>query len=100
MSQAMCSASTFALESSEHGGNQLRAGGALLDKLREWLNGLDIALPPKPEFLRIVGEAYDSYVATIDIPGVPNLVEPWVDSALKAIVMQQSSRLYDSIAAE
>lgn len=96
----MCSVQTFALESSDHGGNQLRAGGALLDRIREWLNGLDIALPPKPEFLRIVGEAYDKYVAPIDIPGVPNLVEPWVDSALKAIVMNQASRLYDAIAAE
>ena len=94
----MCSVSTFALESSQHGGNQVRAGGALLDKIREWLRGLDIALPPKDEFLKTVGEAYDTYVKPIDIPGVPNIVEPWVDSALKAIVLTQAGKLYDSFA--
>jgi hypothetical protein len=95
----MCSVQTFALESSQFGGNQMRAGGALIDKIREWLRGLDIALPPKDEFLQIVGDAYDTYVKPIDIPGVPNIVEPWVDSALRAIVLTQASKLYDSFAA-
>jgi len=94
----MCSVQTFALESSQYGGNQLRAGGALLDKIREWIKSLDIALPPKDEFLKTVAAAYDQYVAPIDIPGVPNVVEPWVDSALKAIVLRQASSLYDKFA--
>jgi hypothetical protein len=90
----------FAIDSSEHGNNQVRAGGALLDKIRDWLKSISGALPQKEEFLKIVGQAYDQYVAPLDLPGVPNLVEPWVDSALKAIVLQQASRLYDRIATE
>ncbi len=79
--------------------NQVQAGGMLLEKIREFLSTLKIALPPKNEFMKIVGDAYDLYVAPIDIPGVPNLVEPWVDNALKAILLQQASRLYDQFAA-
>ncbi len=91
-------ASSFELDGS-FGRNQVAAGGALIDRIRDALSSLTTSLPPKDEFLRIVAEAYDKYVAPIDIPGVPNLVEPWVDSALKAIVLQQVSRIYDNFAA-
>lgn len=99
MSQTLA-VTSFSIDSADHGGNQVRAGGALLDKIREWLKSVSGALPPKDEFLKFVGAAYDTYVAPIDIPGVPNMVEPWVDSALKAIVLQQAGRLYDRIATE
>lgn len=89
---------TFALHGNFNG-NQVAAAGALVERFREWIRGLDIALPPKADLLKQVAEAYDAYVAPIDIPGVPNLVEPWLDSALKAIVLQQVSRIYDNIAA-
>lgn len=99
MSELM-SVPMLAIDSSEHGNNQVRAGGALLDKIRDFLKSISGALPPKEDFLKVVSQAYDTYVAPIDIPGVPNLVEPWVDSALKAIVLQQAGRLYDKIATE
>ena len=78
--------------------NQIATGGALLERIKEFLSGLTIPLPPRDEFLRIVGEAYDIYVAPVDIPGVPNMLEPWVDSALKAILLQQAAGIYDMLA--
>lgn len=89
--------SSFELSSS-FGSNQVAAGGALIDRIKEVLSSLTIPLPPKDEFQRMVADAYDKYVAPIDIPGIPNLVEPWVDSALKSIVLQQASRIYDNFA--
>jgi hypothetical protein len=79
--------------------NQVLAGGVFLERIKEFLSTLKIPLPPKNEFLKIVGDAYDTYIAPIDIPGVPNMIEPWVDNALKAIILQQASRLYDQFAA-
>lgn len=78
--------------------NQLAAAGALLDKLKEALSQLNIPLPPKDQVLAMVSEAYDAYVAPIDLPGVPNIVEPWVDSAIKAVVLQMAGRIYDKVA--
>ena len=89
---------TFALHST-YNGNQVAAGADLIEKVREWIRGLNMPLPTKADLLKQVAEAYDAYVAPIDIPGVPYLVEPWLDSALKAIVLQQVSRIYDSFAA-
>ena len=89
---------TFAL-TSNFNGNQVAASGALIERFREWIRGLNVPLPPKADLLKQIAEAYDDYVAPIDIPGVPNLVEPWLDSALKAIVLQQVSRIYDNFAA-
>lgn len=79
-------------------GNQLAAGGALIDKIRDVLSTLSIALPPKEDFLAQVGNAYDAYVKPIDLPYVPNFVEPWVDSVLKGVVLQQASGIYDQLA--
>lgn len=81
------------------GNNQVAAGGALIDRIKDVLSSISIPLPPKADFLKTVAEAYDTYVAPIDIPGIPNMVEPWVDSALKSIVLQQASRIYDNFAA-
>lgn len=78
--------------------SQMAAGGALLERIREFLSQLTIPLPERNEFLRIVAEAYDLYVAPVDIPGVPNIIEPWVDSALKAILLQQAAAIYDMLA--
>lgn len=85
---------TFALDA-EGCGSQLAAAGSLLEKVKKFLEQTRVSLPPKDQFLKIVADAYDTYVAPIDIPGVPNIVEPWVDNALRAIVLQQSSMIYD-----
>lgn len=81
-----------------YSGNQLSAGGALFERIKRALN-IATNLPPKAEVMAMVGQAYDAHVAPIDIPYVPNAIEPWVDSALKAIVLAQVSRFYDKLAA-
>lgn len=78
--------------------NQVQAAGNLIERLKEILRSTLNALPPKAEILKIVGNAYDNYVAPLDIPGVPSLLEPWADQALKAIVLQLASAAYDEIA--
>jgi hypothetical protein len=79
--------------------NQIVAAGNLIERLKEILRSTLNALPPKADIMRIVGEAYDKYVAPLDLPGVPSLLEPWADQALKAIVLQLASAAYDQIAA-
>lgn len=36
--------------------------------------------------IRAAEKAYDDYVAPLDIPGVPNLIEPQVDSAIRLAI--------------
>ncbi len=78
--------------------NQLTQAGALIERLKEILR-TSIQLPPKQEVLKIVADAYDTYVAPLDIPGVPEILEPWADSTLKAIVLASAGQIYDKIAA-
>lgn len=37
----------------------------------------------KEQVLLIVGRLYDQYIAPLDIPGVPDLLEPRLDSMIK-----------------
>lgn len=78
-------------------GNQLAAGGELVAKLEAELQQTT-AVPSKDDFLKIVGEAYDRIVAPIDIPYVPNAIEPAFDIVLKSLVIKSASALYDRIA--
>ncbi len=81
-------------------GNHLSAQGAILDRLRDRLRELvadSITLPTKEQVLKIAGDAYDRYVAPIDIPGVPNFVEPEFDLMAKALFLRAVSAVYDSI---
>jgi hypothetical protein len=93
----MLGSESFAL-SEDFGGNQLAAAGSLLDKIKKWLAAISGPLPSKDEFLRAVGEAYDSFVAPIDIPGVPNLIEPRIDALLRVVVLVAAGKLYDQFA--
>lgn len=79
--------------------NQVAAGGRLLDKVRELLATLGDNLPPKDVFLKTISDAYDKYVAPIDIPQIPNVLEAWVDQMLKAVILKQAERLYDNLVA-
>lgn len=91
--------SVESLSVSETGGGQMAAAGSLIERLRDFLGAARVSLPPKEEFLKIVEEAYTTYVAPIDIPGVPNIVvEPWVDKMILAVLLQQASALYDAFA--
>lgn len=59
------------------------------------LSGL---LPPKAEVLRIVGVAYDNFVAATDIPYLPEFVEVRIERAIKPYVLNLVGGLYDSLA--
>lgn len=50
-----------------------------LDALIHTLGGIDAVI-------RTAEAAYDAYVAPLDIPGVPNLIEPQVDSAMRLAI--------------
>jgi hypothetical protein len=91
---------TFRMDDAQFDGNQLLAAGELLERIKEFLKGLNGSLPSKQEFLKIVRAAYETYVAPIDLPGVPNLFEPTVDRLLGEVVVQAASRLYDYFAGE
>lgn len=84
----------LAVDPSEFGTNQVLAGGKLINKIEELLIG-SVTLPPKDEFLKIVGDAYDKYVAPIDLPGFGPLTEPAADAALKYVTVAVAGRLYD-----
>lgn len=97
MSDVILSVDTFALEG-DFGGNQFAAAGSLIEKIKAWLEAVVGPLPNKDEFLKIVGAAYDSFVAPIDIPGVPNLIEPRIDAMLRVAVLVAAGKLYDQLA--
>ena len=80
-------------------GNQFQAAGSMLEKIKEWLAKIAGPLPTKEEFLRVVGEAFDTYVAPIDIPQVPNLIEPRIDAMMRIMVLVAAGKLYDRFAA-
>jgi hypothetical protein len=90
-------ASTFALEG-DFGDNQIAAAGSLIDKVKSWLSSIVGPMPSKEEVLKVVGEAYDAYVAPIDLPGVPNLIEPRIDAMLRVVVLVAVGKIYDQLA--
>lgn len=49
--------------------------------------------------LATLGQFYDSVIAPIDIKGVPNFVEPMVDSALRSLAISVGSAAIDSTVA-
>ena len=42
----------------------------------------------------IIGGIYDTYIAPLDIPGIPNLVEPAFDRILRAAVLRLVDTVY------
>ncbi len=97
MPEVILSSRSFAVEG-DFGGNQFLAAGSLLEKVKTWLTSVVGPLPSKQDVLKFVGEAYDSYVAPLDIPGVPNLIEPRVDAMLRVAVLVAAGKLYDQVA--
>ena len=79
-------------------GNQFAASGKLLDRLKELLSGIVGPMPSRESVLEAVGQAYDAFVAPIDIPGVPNLIEPRIDAMLRVAVLVAAGKIYDSLA--
>lgn len=85
------------LDTKKFGGNQIAAGGELVAKLEAALLSA-VTLPTKEEFLDLVGQSYDRFIAPIDIPYVPNTIEPAFDIVLKSLCVKSASALYDRVA--
>jgi|694.fasta_scaffold11261_15 hypothetical protein len=67
-----------------------------LDFLKGLIAGLD-----KTAVLELVSKLYDDYIAPLDIPGVPNFIlEPQIDSALKALVLAIVEKIIDKAKAD
>lgn len=77
------------------GDNAMTLSGKLIDKVRDLLSEID--LPPREVVLNAVRNVYAQYVAPVDLPGVPNAIEPWVDQAILAIVLRAVNGMYDRI---
>lgn len=81
------------------GGNPFRLTGQLAEQIKQKLLSA-IELPPREKVLAEAAAAYEKYVAPLDIPFVPNLVEPLVDARLQALFVESVGRMYDAIAAK
>lgn len=77
-------------------GNPFRITGQLLEQLKSKLTSA-IQLPPRDVVINAAGAAFDQYVAPIDVPFVPNLVEPLFDAMLRKVFLDSVGRVYDAI---
>ncbi len=78
-------------------GNPFEIQGRLLDLIRDKLLPM-VTLPSRDEVLAAAAEAFDKYIAAIDIPYIPNVFEPMFDQAMKQVFLQVVGRAYDAIA--
>lgn len=68
----------------------------LVPQLDEWvhaLGGIDAVIS-------VVLAAYDKYAAPIDLPGIPNIIEPAVDAAAKRLLSALIRAAHDRIHAK
>lgn len=61
-----------------------------LDQLIHQLGGIDM-------FIDTAQKAYDQYVTPIDLPGIPNLIEPAVDAAARHAIGVILRAIHDRI---
>lgn len=47
----------------------------------------------KQEILKAIESGYNTYIRPLDIPYIPNVVEPWVDEIVFNALMQASKKL-------
>lgn|GEM_PF-6751289 len=73
--------------------------GRFLDLFAGWLDGMRDNLPPKDVVLSVASQAYDKLVVWVDIPGVPEIAESYVEKALKPFAMNWVSAIYDRLSA-
>lgn len=71
----------------------------LLREVRVQLQKQIDNLPSKQVVLDAAAAAYDKYITPIDIPGVPPLIEPWVDQMLKGVFLRLVAAAYDQLQA-
>lgn len=69
----------------------------LVERLIEALAGMRgmIAALDKEQVLQLLGDLYDNWIAPLDLPGIPNLVEPQIDKILKNVLMAIVERVID-----
>lgn len=80
--------------------NQAEGAGELLDAVTDLLREWRTKLPGKEEILTAVGNAYDTFIAPIDIRMVPNIIEPMVDAMLRKYLLSAVDALYDRLLGE
>lgn len=96
--QVIVSDSVFKFSFEGEPGNQISAAGSLIDQVKKWLEGIVGPMPSKADVLSMAGAAYDQFVAPIDLPGVPNLIEPRIDAMLRVVVLVAVGKIYDQLA--
>lgn len=74
--------------------------GLGLDTLKDLAPAI-LAIATTPEsrrgmILTLVEQFYDKYIEPLDLPWIPNVIEPIVDSGLKLLLSQLVGRAYDA----
>jgi hypothetical protein len=69
----------------------------LVERLIEALAGMRgmIAALDKAEVIKLLGDLYDNWIAPLDLPGIPNLVEPQIDKMLRNVLLAIVERIID-----
>lgn len=67
---------------------------SLLDAVAEVLKDGKIDAADKPIVVKLAEEAFESYVRPFDIPGIPNLLENYVDDILKGLIKPAVEQLF------
>jgi hypothetical protein len=71
---------------------------SFLDRALEMIAKFSGSLPPKEKVLEIAGRLYDTYVASINIPQIPDIVEGMLDNMAKRALLHLIGQFYDRIA--
>ena len=80
-------------------GQRLRAGELiqrLVEAVKSLLDALDLSnLTPeqKQAILKSIEVAYNTYIKPLDIPYVPNVIEPWVDELVLKTVLEATKKM-------
>jgi hypothetical protein len=76
----------------------ITANKSFLDRVRELLLSMRLTLPPKDQVLKIAGDLYDRYIASINFPQIPDIAEGVFDNMAKRALLFLISQFYDRIA--
>lgn len=78
-------------------GNPWKIAGRLFNLAKEKLLAA-IELPTRDEVLKAAGVAFDRYVAPLDVPVIPDIVEPAFDAMMRELFIDSVGKLYDMVA--
>jgi hypothetical protein len=79
--------------------NQFLGQGLVLEQIKQKLRQAVEAgiVPTKEQVLAMAGDLFDKHIAPLDIPGVPNAIEPWFDAIARVLFLRAVGAAYDSI---